>query len=54
MPPVLLKRERGERDAVLHVTGRDVAGYDYAIEFDLDSGGWTLVGDSNQTAQTKD
>ncbi|MFW6388036.1 MAG: AAA family ATPase [bacterium] len=42
--PILLQRGRGKRDAVLHVTGRDVEEADYALVFDPNTGTWALEG----------
>ncbi len=39
----IMKRPRGEADAVLHVTGRDVEETDYAMRFAPAQGMWTLL-----------
>lgn len=42
-----LERPRGQggqREAVLHVTGRDVEEHDYAVAFDGQAGTWTVTG----------
>jgi hypothetical protein len=38
-----LKRARGQADAILHVTGRDVDEAEYAAAFDPEHGAWTLL-----------
>lgn len=43
---LVLRRPRGETDAVLSVTGRDVFEMDYALRFDQGTGRWNLVGQS--------
>lgn len=40
---VALKRSRGEADAVLHITGRDVDESELAMEFAADVGAWNLL-----------
>jgi RecA-family ATPase len=37
---LVLERARGEAEAILHVTGRDVPEADYAMRFDAGSGTW--------------
>jgi RecA-family ATPase len=41
---MVLARQRGQYDAVLHVTGRDVEEQNYALAFDPASGRWTKTG----------
>jgi predicted ATP-dependent serine protease len=41
---LVLKRERGQADAVLHVTGRDVEEAELAMQFNQDTCTWTLAG----------
>lgn len=43
---IVLHRPRGETDAILSVTGRDVFEAEYAVRFDTTTGRWNLVGDS--------
>lgn len=40
---LVLERARGQADAVLHVTGRDVQENDYALTFNPTAGAWTLL-----------
>lgn len=40
---MVLDRARGQADAVLHVTGRDVEETDYALSFDATAGAWTKL-----------
>jgi hypothetical protein len=40
---LVLERARGQADAVLHVTGRDVEETDYALNFNPGAGAWTLL-----------
>jgi hypothetical protein len=41
-----LDRQRNSNDGILHVTSRDAAEGEYAMQFDADSGLWTLTGGS--------
>jgi len=50
---LVLGRERGKGDAVLHVTGRDVEERQLALSFDPRHGLWTLMGDAAEFAGTK-
>lgn len=50
---LLLRRTRGEREAELWLTGRDVEDSKQAITF-ASHGGWTLQGDASQFAQTQE
>jgi hypothetical protein len=43
-----LKRERGEHDACLHVTGRDIDERELGLKFDDNSGRWTILGDAKE------
>jgi hypothetical protein len=43
---MVLKRARGDADATLHVTGRDVAEQELALRFAPDAGTWELLGDA--------
>jgi hypothetical protein len=47
---LVVKRTRGEADATLHVTGRDVIEQELALRFDHDTGGWTFLGDAAEYA----
>lgn len=47
---LVLRRPRGEKDAILSVTGRDVFEADYAVRFDHEMGRWNLVGQSLEEA----
>jgi hypothetical protein len=43
---MVVKRSRGEADATLYVTGRDVVEQELALRFDTLTGGWELLGDA--------
>jgi hypothetical protein len=43
---LVVKRSRGQADAVLHVTGRDVEERELALRFAAEAGTWTLLGDA--------
>jgi hypothetical protein len=43
---IVVKRARGEADATLHITGRDVAEQELALRFAPDAGTWALLGDA--------
>lgn len=43
---VVVKRARGEADAVLYVTGRDVVEQELALRFAPEAGTWALLGDA--------
>ncbi len=45
---IVLKRSRGQADAVLHVTGRDVEEQELALNFDAHIGTWALLGDAQE------
>lgn len=47
---VVVKRARGEADATLHVTGRDVLEQELALRFAADVGTWELLGDAAEYA----
>lgn len=47
---LVLRRARGQADAELHVTGRDVEEKSYALRFDPLVGSWTLLGDAAEYA----
>lgn len=41
---MVLRRGRGNRDATLSITGRDVEEQEYAVSFNPETGAWTLSG----------
>lgn len=43
---IVIKRSRGEADATLHVTGRDVEERELALQFVPETGTWELLGDA--------
>lgn len=43
---VILQRARGQSDAVLHITGRDVEEAEIAMEWNADSATWLAIGDA--------
>ena len=46
---LVLKRDRGKADAVLHVDGRDIEEpAEYALKWDAETAGWTMVGDAEE------
>lgn len=45
---IVLKRSRGQADATLHVTGRDIAEQELALNFDGTIGTWALLGDAQE------
>jgi hypothetical protein len=47
---VVVKRARGEADATLHVTGRDVEERELALRFAASVGTWELLGDAEEHA----
>jgi hypothetical protein len=47
---LVCKRSRGQADAVLHITGRDVEEKDLALRFDAGIGTWSLLGDAAEYA----
>ena len=49
---MVLKRARGNRDATLSVTGRDIDEAEYALKFDKDTGTWGLIGTSVEVQET--
>lgn len=51
---LVLKRDRGKADAVLHVSGRDVDEQELAITFSTETGFWTLAGDAENFRLTQD
>jgi AAA domain len=47
---MVAKRGRGQADATLQVTGRDVEEQDLALQFDSTLGTWSLLGDAREWA----
>jgi hypothetical protein len=47
---VVVKRARGQADATLHVTGRDVLEQELALRFAPEAGTWELLGDAAEHA----
>jgi hypothetical protein len=46
---LVLKRDRGKADAVLHVDGRDIEEpAEYALKWDAETAGWTIAGDAEE------
>jgi hypothetical protein len=45
-----VKRARGQADATLHVTGRDVEERELALRFAPEAGTWALLGDAAEYA----
>lgn len=50
----VLTRARGEADATLFVTGRDVEETTLALRFDRDCGTWTALGDAEELTSSKE
>ena len=50
---VVIKRSRGQADATLHVTGRDVQERELALRFAPKAGTWALLGDAAEYALGK-
>ncbi|MGA2548243.1 MAG: AAA family ATPase [Rectinemataceae bacterium] len=50
----ILKRARGESDASLFITGRDVEEQTLALRFDSACGSWTVLGDSAEFAKSRE
>ena len=52
---LVLKRDRGKADAVLHVDGRDIEEpAEYALKWDAETAGWTTVGDAEEYRLNKE
>ncbi len=51
---LVLNRQRGEADAILHVTGRDIEENSHALQFDPAKGLWSLLGNADVYALTKE
>jgi hypothetical protein len=47
---VVVKRARGQADATLHITGRDVEERELALRFAPEVGTWALLGDAGEYA----
>jgi hypothetical protein len=47
---IVVKRARGEANATLHITGRDVLEQELALRFAADAGTWELLGDAGEYA----
>ena len=46
---LILKRDRGKADAVLHVDGRGIEEpAEYALKWDAETAGWTIAGDAEE------
>jgi hypothetical protein len=43
---IVVKRARGQADATLHITGRDVVEQELALRFAPEAGTWSLLGDA--------
>ena len=50
---LILKRERGQHDATLFVSGRDVEEQELALKFDKEIAAWWVVGDAAEYRQSK-
>jgi hypothetical protein len=50
---LVIKRPRGEADAILHVTGRDVEEQELALRFDKTTGAWTYLGDAREVCASQ-
>jgi hypothetical protein len=51
---LVLKRERGRADAVLHITGRDVEEQELAVQFNPETCSWTLAGPAEDFARSRE
>ncbi|MEI7686570.1 MAG: AAA family ATPase, partial [Planctomycetota bacterium] len=51
---IVLRRERGRSDAVLHITGRDVEESEIAIDWNAEAARWTVCGDAEKFRMTKE
>ncbi len=51
---ICLTRGRGQADAVLSVTGRDVEEQELALHFDADIGSWAIIGEAAEYRQTNE
>lgn len=50
---LLLKRDRGQHDAALKATGRDIEESETALRFDGDTGRWTRLGPADEYRQSE-
>jgi hypothetical protein len=51
---LVLKRQRGQADAYLHIDGRDIAEpAELALRFDTEAATWTIVGDADEYRLSK-
>jgi hypothetical protein len=50
----VLRRERGQADATLHVTGRDVEEQELALKWHADSALWSIVGEAQEYRMSKE
>ncbi len=48
-----LERQRGQKGAVLELTGREVEEAKLAVVFDIHAGGWTLMGEAGEYFQSE-
>ncbi len=51
---ITISRGRGEADALLHITGRDVEEQTLALQFNSNVGSWTILGDASDIQKTKE
>ena len=51
---LVIKRERGEADASLFATGRDISEADHALQFDAATCRWTVIGEADAYRITKE
>lgn len=51
---LVLRRERGQADAVLYTTGRDIEDAELALRFDAATCLWSLMGEASKYATTKE
>lgn len=49
---MLLRRGRGNRDATLSITGRDVEENEFVLEFDVETGTWALTGTTAEVQES--
>ena len=50
---LVLKKERGQADAFLYGVGRDIEEIEQALQFDRDTGCWTLLGEAAEYRQSQ-
>jgi replicative DNA helicase len=50
---MVLKRERGQAHAVLHITGRDVDEQELALTWNADAASWMLAGNAKEVRQSE-